>query len=88
MRSLSLACALENDSTVPTDSLCNAIYRHTTFVIVLHSSMLARLTLKMLWNPHQRHFLKEKKKTVRNDPSFREDPSSHPLLAQHLDLET
>lgn len=71
--SLSLACALNNDSVL-TNMLCRAIYRYTAFVIIPHSSMFSCLMLKMLWNPCWRHSEK-----MRNDPSFTEDLSLHSL---------
>lgn len=72
--SLSLACALNNDS-VPTHMLCSTTYRYTAFVMIPHSSMFSCLMPKMLWNPCWRHFLKKK----RNDPSFTEDRSLYCL---------
>jgi hypothetical protein len=43
------------------------IYRHTAFVIALHSSMFSCWMLKMLWNPCWRHFLKTKQNKTKKD---------------------
>lgn len=80
--SLSLACALNNDS-LSTDMLYRAIYRYTAFVIAPHSSVFSCLMLKMLWNPCWRHTFKKREKWP-----FIYRRSKLALFAQHLDLET
>lgn len=59
--SLSLACALNNDS-LSTDMLYRAIYRYTAFVIVPHSSMVFMFDAENALESMLETYLKKEKK--------------------------
>lgn len=79
--SLSLACALNNDSIL-THLLCRVIYRYIAWwLFFIHQCFY--VNAKILWNPCRRHYLKNKK---RNEPSFTEALSLHCLCNLGLEM--